>query len=320
GYGKDRINAAFQDGENNDKKVPGGGPGLARTAIEDNFGVKIDYFVQVDFHGFEQIVDTVGGITIDVPKPLLDNAYPFGDYGYTRVYLPAGLQHLDGHTALQYARSRHADNDIGRNSRQQQVLLAIREQGLNLNLLSRVNDLVDQLSGAVKTDLSIDQVIALAQLSRQIDSNSIDNVLIDNTMVKETILPGGADVLIPNWDLIRPKITQAFADTELAREAARLGVQNGTATAGAARKVRDILVAQGFSVLLLASATGQGKHPTTLIIDYTAGRKPRTVDVLAKSLGVNRTAVQQGNPKSAPRAIDGRPVDIVVVAGNDKAR
>ncbi|MDQ6695047.1 MAG: LCP family protein [Chloroflexota bacterium] len=320
GYGEDRVNAAFQKGEDEAAKVPGGGPGLAMATIEYNFGVHVDYFAQVDFHGFEQIVDTVGGINIDVPKPLVDNSYPFNDYGYTRVYIPAGLQHLDGRTALQYARSRHADSDIGRNARQQQVLLAIRQQGLNLNLLTHINDLVDQMSSSVKTDLSLEQVLSLVQLSREISSNSVQNVLIDNSMVKETILPSGADVLMPNWDLIRPKLTQAFADPRLAREGARLEVQNGTSTAGIARKLGDTLEAKGFLVTLVTTALDRGNYPTTVIIDYTGGRMVYTLDLLAKRLGLDPAQVKQGDPTTATRGPDGKAIDIRVVAGDDRLR
>src|SRR5207253_11179176 len=115
--------------------------------------------------GFERIVDTMGGVTIDVPKPLADNDYPLAQnsYGTTRIYIAAGLQHMDGRTALEYARSRHADSDLGRNSRQQQVLLALRPQGVSLNLLPNLNELLSQLSGAIKTDLSLTQVGSLAQ-------------------------------------------------------------------------------------------------------------------------------------------------------------
>lgn len=320
GYGQDRINAAFQDGEDN-SSVPGGGPGLAMATIEENFGIPIHYYVQVDFKGFEQIVDTMGGITIDVPKPLVDNEYPFQDYGYTRIYIPAGLQRMDGKTALEYARSRHADSDIGRNSRQQQVLLALKQQGVNLNLLPRLNDIADQLSNAVRTDLSLTQVGSLAQLAKDIQPDSIQTVLIDNNMVTETILSNGADVLMPNWDVIRPQVAQAFADPKLAKEAARLSVLNGTTTGGTGRSLRDLLVEKGFIVPDLNSAPNQGSYPRTTITDYTGGQKPRTIQALTQALGIDPSQVKQGNPADAPvSSTDGKPIDIVVVAGDDRLK
>ena len=280
-YGEGRINSAFQHGET-DPDVDG--PSLAMWTIEDNFGIPIRYYAQVDFTGFEKIIDTMGGLTIDVPRPLVDNEYPLGNYGVTRIYIPAGLQHMDGRTALAYARSRHADSDLGRNSRQQQVLLALRQQGLNLNLITKLDDLAGQLSDSVKTNLNLPEIGSLAQLSKEIPPDSIQTVQIDADMVTETFV-GGADVLLPNWALIKPKIAQAFADPKLAKEEARLSVQNGTNVAGMAKKLQDVLVEKGFYVPDLRSVTNPGKFPKTVITDYTGGKKPVTLDALDKRVG-----------------------------------
>ncbi len=322
GFGSDRINAAFQDGETNSDKVPGAGPGLAMATMEDNFGVPIEYYAQVDFTGFEKIIDTLGGVTIDVPRPLVDNDYPLGNYGATRIYVPAGLQHMDGRTALAYARSRHADSDLGRNSRQEQVLLALRQQGLNLNLITKLDDLSGQLSDAVKTNLYLSQIGSLAQLAKQIPANSIQSVQISADMVTETFI-NGADVLVPNWDLIRPKITQAFANPKLAKEAARISVQNGTKTSGLAKTLSDLLTQKGFFIPDLRSVdpSQAGTYQHTIIIDYSGGQKPVTIDALTKDLGIDLSAVQQGKPSEAPVAsTDNKPVDIAVIVGDDRAK
>lgn len=326
GYGESRINAAFQQGDHDNRvrpgSVPGGGPGLSMSTIEANFGISIDYFAQVDFTGFEKVVDSMGGLTLDVPRPLADNSYPLSatSYGETRIYIPAGLQHMDGHTALEYARSRHADNDLGRNSRQQQVLLALRQQGMNLNIISKLGSLADQLSGAVRTDLNFVQLGSLAQLAKNIDQESITTCQFDETMAHQAVLPSGAEVLLPTWTVIRPKIMQCFADPKLAKEAARISVKNGTATAGTGRKVRDILVARGLFVPDLSSVQNPSKHPTTTIVDYTGGQKPLTVAKLKSALNLGDTAVVEGNPAEAPLAntTDGKPLDIVVIAGDDR--
>ncbi len=324
GFGEGRINSAYQLGESNKATIEGGGSVLAMSTIEQNLGIKIQYYAKVDFTGFEKIIDTMGGLTLDVPRPLVDNDYPLGNYGVTRLYIPAGLQHMDGRTALAYARSRHADSDLGRNSRQQQVLLAIKDQGLNLNLIPKLNDLAGQLSDAVETNLSLTQVGSLATLAREMDQDSIQTVTISADMVTETIIPStGADVLIPNWDQIRPLISQAFADPALAKEAARLSVQNGTSVGGIGKKVRDLLVAQGFFVPDLSSRPGeeQGTYPVSTITDYTGGKKPRTIQALCSALDIDCTKVKQGDPADAPIAqTDGKPVDIMVIAGDDKIK
>lgn len=319
GNGEGRINTAYQLGEDDKINVPGGGPTLAMATIEHNFGIPIHYFTQVDFTGFERVVDAMGGLTIDVPRPLVDNEYPLANQGVTRIYIPAGLQHMDGRTALQYARSRHSDSDFGRNSRQQQVLLSLRQTGLNLNILSKLNEIAGELSDAVKTDLSPMEVGSLAQLGREIGPESIQTVLIDANMVNEVILEeSGAQVLMPRWELIRPKIAQAFADPQLAKEGARLSVQNGTTTGGIGRKVNDLLVAEGFFIPDLSAAADQGMYPTTVITDYTNGKKAHTLEKLTDVLGIDPVDVREGLPDEAPRAnSDGEPVDILVVAGDD---
>jgi LCP family protein required for cell wall assembly len=319
GHGEDRINVAYRVGEQNKAQIPGGGPVMAMATIEQNFGIPIHYFAQVDFMGFERVVDALGGITIDVPRPLVDNEYPLSNYGVTRIYIQAGLQHMDGRTALQYARSRHADSDLGRNRRQQQVLLAIRRQALNINVVTRLNELAGKLSDAVKTDLSPQQVGSLAMLGREIGQESIHSIVLEPPCVNQTVLPSGADVLLPDWDCIRPKVAQAFANPRIVEEAARISVQNGTLTGGVGRKVRDELVAKGFSIADLSSAPDQGNHPVTTIIDFTGGQKPHTVQALAKALGIDPGEVKQANPEDAPIATsDGKPVDILVMVGDDR--
>ncbi|HET9495351.1 MAG TPA: LCP family protein [Chloroflexia bacterium] len=322
GFGEGRINSTYQTGEtdakSDDPQIPGGGPGLAKATIEDNFGIPIHYYAQVNFSGFEQIIDTIGGVNIDVPRPLVDNMYPLGNYGVTRIYIPAGLQHMDGRTALAYARSRHADSDLGRNARQQQVLLAIRRQGMSLDLLGKLNELAGELSDAVRTDLSVSQVGSLMMLAQDIDMDSIQTVQIDASMVRQTFV-GGADVLVPNWEIIRPLIAQAFADPRLAKEAARLSVQNGTNTGGVGKNVRDVLVQKGFSVPDLRSVDNPGEFPTTEITDFTGGQKPRTIDALLEILDLSQADVQKGDPEEAPVAqTDGEPVDIMIIVGDEK--
>lgn len=326
GYGMDRVNSAYQKGDSAERNTPGSDPGqgalLAMSTIESDFGIPIDYYASVDFGGFEKVVDTLGGVTVDVPRPLVDNDYPLAanSYGSTRIYIPAGLQHMDGHIALEYARSRHEDSDIGRNSRQQQVLLALRRQGMSLGTLFHIDDLTAALQGSIRTSLDLEQIGSLAQLAPQINSNNITTCQIDATMSTETILANGADVLIPNWSLVHAKIQQCFSDPQLAKEAARISVKNGTLTAGMGTQVKTALATKGLSVVDLSSVTDQGKHPLTTVIDYSGGQKPRTLQVLKDTLSLQDSQVQQGNPDDAPLATqgDGKPVDIVVIAGDDR--
>ena len=100
-----------------------------KSVLGELYGLDIQYYVMVNFEGFKNIVDTLGGVTINVQNPVLDDHYPGGPAGASiRVYIPAGVQHMNGAQALIYARSRHTSSDFDRAQRQQRVILSIREQ------------------------------------------------------------------------------------------------------------------------------------------------------------------------------------------------
>jgi LCP family protein required for cell wall assembly len=199
GHGSNRINAAYFFG---DQDKPGiGGPPLAKETVARNFGIQIHYFAQVDFAGFKDVIDAIGGVNIDVKKPLIDNEYPTEDYGLKRIFVPAGIQHMDGTTALEYARSRHSDSDLGRNQRQQEVLLAVRERGANLGLITN-DKLSIALQRAIKTDLQWGDVLSLAQTAIGMDKANIKTYAIDANMTQNANIDGNA-VLTPDWNAIR---------------------------------------------------------------------------------------------------------------------
>jgi hypothetical protein len=176
--------------------------------VQTNFKVPIHHFATVDFRGFTRIVDAVGGVTVEVPYALKDDEYPSDDGpNYTRLYIPAGLQQMDGTTALRYARSRHFDTDFGRNRRQQQVLQAIREQGLKLNLLPRLPEMVTLLAGSVRTDLDPRHLPSLARLGLSLDREQIKSygMTVEMTIVHDSPTEF---YLEPNW----PKVNAALRE------------------------------------------------------------------------------------------------------------
>ena len=309
GPSDDRINAAYGYGVIN--SIPGGGPAMAKAVIKYNLGIQIDYFAEVQFTGFQKIVDTLGGINVDVPKPLVDNQFPTVDNGLARILVFGGIQHMDGVTALEYARSRHQDSDLGRNKRQQQVLLAIKERGLDIfNTLSNIDALMGNLSDSIRTDLSPDQILSLVTLAPSIPNGNITQAGIAGDMVTETIMPDtGADVLMPNWDKIRPLVAQLFGGNSVALEAARIKVLNGTKVTGLATRTAQMLSDKGFKVIGTDNDNSSA-HPTTTIIDYA--NKSFTDGELAKALGLDPSIVQH--------ATNGPPdADIVVTLGDDKS-
>jgi LCP family protein required for cell wall assembly len=209
GYGSGRINAAYVWGEQ--YNAPGGGLGLARDTVSSLTGVPIDYAVLVDFQGFIGLIDSIGGVTVGVPKELYDARFPTMDYGYTVAHFLAGRQQMDGATALTYSRVRHPDSDFERIKRQQAVLIAIgarlRERGDLQNLLA-----ADQITAALRSYVQMDipqkRVLGLVWALRGLNPARVERYTVDENMVTfglgddqyaELAAPGAIESLVRQW-------------------------------------------------------------------------------------------------------------------------
>ncbi len=212
GFGRNRINTAFVYGSQGNN--PAAGAALSMQTIEYNLGIPIDHYVLVDFSAVVRGVDAIGGIDVDVPFEIYDPEFPDMNYGYDPLYIPAGRQHLDGLLALKYARTRHVDNDFGRAQRQQQVILAVREKVLGLGvtqLLGQLPFLYQQLDDGVRTDLSLDQMLTLAQAASEIPTENIRSEVIDYDYVVGHRTEEGASVLVMVNDKVAPLIAELFS-------------------------------------------------------------------------------------------------------------
>ncbi|MBK6328622.1 MAG: LCP family protein [Chloroflexi bacterium] len=211
GRGRDRINTAFVYGSSGND--PESGASLSMQTVAYNLGVPVDHYILVDFSAVTRGVDTLGGIDVYVPYDISDPTYPSMDYGYDPFYISAGTQHMDGETALKYARTRHADNDFGRANRQQQVILAARDKALSLGiggLLSRAPSLYSQLENGIRTDLSLEQIISLAKTVSDIPSEQIRSEVLDYDYVSSYLTETGAQVLILDNEKATTLIRELF--------------------------------------------------------------------------------------------------------------
>jgi LCP family protein required for cell wall assembly len=204
GFYATKINAAYPFGEVNSDTIVGGGPTLAAQTVELNFGIRIDYFAEIDIAGLEKVIDTLGGIVLDVSGVIKDDQYPTADYGYTRVYFEPGLQWMNGPTAVRYARTRHDDGDFMRNRRQQQVLLAMRDRALQTGIISKLPTLIAELGDSVRTDLKPGQMLSLARLGQQIDGSNIFTHSIAPLVEAQDI--NGGFYYVGDWDAIRAMV------------------------------------------------------------------------------------------------------------------
>jgi polyisoprenyl-teichoic acid--peptidoglycan teichoic acid transferase len=320
--GQAKINAAYAYGYMNAAEIYGagidpdaGGGALAAETVEHFLNVKVDYTAQVDFHGFAQLVDTLGGVAVDVERPLLDPEYPTDDYGVERVYIPAGLQVMDGRTALIYARSRHSSNDFDRSKRQQQVLRALLEQVKARGLLENVAALpqwADVLAQNIRTTLPVGDLgmlNGLASLARELKAEQVAQFSINPDDVAVDA-EDGSDIYWNKASVAR-LVARWQAGPQAGGETALVQVLNGAAVQGIAGKVSEYLQTKGFALAEANQAPRIYEHTT--IIDYTG--RPATRQRLADALGIQPRYVQaEPGPDAPPQAYG---ADIVVVVGQD---
>ncbi|MCL5025419.1 MAG: LCP family protein [Chloroflexi bacterium] len=301
GYKDNKINVANFLGDVD--KLPGGGAALAKRTVELNFGLPVHYYVRVNFRGFEKMIDALGGVDIDVEKHIIDREYPTEDYGYMTVEFLPGMQHMDGVHALQYARTRHGDNDFYRNKRQQQVLLAARNRLLRLDVIPRLPTLLGLAKDAVDTDIPVTAMPGLLRLATETDASNIVSLGIDATMVTPRY-PGSTD-LVPDRGKLGRLVASLLADPALRKENAKIVVQNGTNRNGVAAKMGDFVEKNGYSVARVEDAS-RHDYAETIILDHSRTKKA-TLAGLAKLL-----KVPARNIRSEPASDD---TDITVIVG-----
>ncbi|MCS6835809.1 MAG: LCP family protein [Anaerolineae bacterium] len=318
-----RINTANFIGDN--VQYPGGGgPALLAETIRANFGIRIDYYVRVNFTLFETVVNALApqGVRVCVDQPIYDPKYPDAGYGTMEVRFEVGCQNLDGARLLQYARTRATQGgDIDRAKRQQQVLDALRAQVLSVGgmsaFLGQIPSLWNELSDSYQTNLALDQLIRLGFLMGEIPRESITFAVVDTNYVELGKSPDGQDVLLPIAsrvsDLVQrvlyPQVQVDGGDL-LARsraENAPIRVFNGTQTAGLAGRTQEWLIGRGVTVVGTGNAPAHNGGPT-IIQDY--GGSPWTARYLANLLGLGPERIRPGTDGLAANGV-------AIIAGSD---
>jgi LCP family protein required for cell wall assembly len=274
----------------------------ALKAILGNlYGLDIQYYAEVNFEGFQQVIDTLGGVTVNVQMPVTDDQFPVAG-GSARIYIPTGVQHMTGAQALIYARSRHGSNDFDRGARQQRVLLSLKEQTNIANILPRIDQLTVALASAVHTDIPPDQLPAMLALAEKVDTKQLRSFVFAPPYYGTERLHGDPRgyVIEPNVARIRAAVKTAFTSdptTEATRQAvaqeqAVTWVLNGSGVSGESTTVADFLGSMGFD------ASAPQERPTTPpatteVIAYNGAETkfPASIAYLEKLFGVTVTPV-----------------------------
>jgi len=203
GVGQDKINSAYNYGYKGDPTNKASGVAKMRDTIESVLQVPIDGYILVDFNGFTDVVDEMGGVDINVPGLLIDDDYPTADYGTETVTFLPGEQHMDGERALKYVRTRHQDSDDGRRERQIQVLRALFLRAKTFGSITNGFKIVSTLGGAVQTNFSLEQQLTLAKLGYDMQDADIYTASLTPPLINGQFLDNGAWVYMGDAAQIR---------------------------------------------------------------------------------------------------------------------
>jgi anionic cell wall polymer biosynthesis LytR-Cps2A-Psr (LCP) family protein len=178
--------------------------------VGDLLGQPVHRWASVDVSAFARVVDELGGVVVDVERPIRDDEYPAENYAIRRVYIPSGLQWLTGEQALWYARTRHGSTDFDRASRQQAVLLALRDRARDRRILPRIPALIASLADAIQSDIAPREALALVRLGGGADYRSARLVLTPPLYGREINRPD-MYAIEPNVARIRTAVAETLS-------------------------------------------------------------------------------------------------------------
>lgn len=264
--------------------------------IGETFGLTIHYYGVLNFNGFEDFIDNIGGIAVDIPVGFTDNLYPTDDFKTTTVSFSPGLTDLDGQTALIYARSRHGSNfegsDFARSRRQQLILQAVKDKVLKFSTLlspQKLSSILDLINNDVETNLSIWQIIKIVNLTKNSTEEDIRRFVLDDSpesLLEPGFTEAGAWILKPkdgNFASIQRLVNNLFNIGAIKEEAAKIEIQNGTAVPGLAYWTTVYLERLGYNIIKYGNGQTQD-YQQSVIYDLTSGEKKKTLKWLKEEL------------------------------------
>jgi LCP family protein required for cell wall assembly len=297
-----KINAANDVSGFSQAGYPSGGMGQLEQIIQTNLGIPINYYGLMDYGAFEQAVNAVGGVSVDIQSP-----DPRGLYDpNVKLKVPNGLVNLNGQTALNLARARgdgygsygFPDSDFDRTEHQRQIFIAVAQKAKSLGVVAdpiKVNNLFSAFGNNFQTDLSLQDVLTLVQLTKGINPTNIQSYSYCST---ETVGQNGCtkpiltgyvdpatreDALVPvaglgNYSQMEQYYQVLASNNLIAKEQPSVVILNGSSTIGLAKQQETVLEAKGYSVALAADAASE--YPNSMIIDNSKGTMPNSLKEL----------------------------------------
>lgn len=329
-----KLNAAWESGEfqyegkvapgSNDPKAIKAGFNMVDQTVGQALGLDVSYNVLVDFQAFQQAVDTVGGIAVNVPADLVDPTMAWENHN-DPVLAKAGADQFDGKQALIYVRSRETSSDFARADRQRSVLLALKGKVETLGTLSnplKLAGLMNAFGNNVQTDLSLKNAQRLYTIVHAIKGANIGSIDLDgnnqpgSTPYVQSGNINGQSVVIPKAGLfqygdIQQYIRSQLKDPYLLKEHARVVILNGTQTPGLATNLQTQLQGYGYNVVKIGN-TPDNQWVQTTVVDLTHGKDRYTKHYLEQRF--NTTATSTLNDNTIPT----NGADFVIIIGNDQ--
>ena len=298
---------------------------LLRQTIAYNFGINVHHYALVNFSGFEQIIDTLGGVEVAV-----DCAYQ--DYRLIGAELPegatqstededlytvdVGYYNMSGAQALWYARTRRSASDFDRGRRQQQILRAMYHRALDTGQLGSLPQLWGQVTDIVNTSVDVTDVIGLVPIALGLDASAIRSYTFTLTYHTQPLTVAGSDgvtanVQVPVYEMLRPMLEEFYrppANNQLLLEGATIAIYNGTANSQWDLVAAQRLGWEGFRAVAMGEA--QEAVDGTVLIDYTGQQKGSSLNQIAAILNVQ--------PENIRTELDAdRTADFQVILGPD---
>ncbi len=283
-----------------------GGPALAARSTSDLLGgVGIDRYVRINVLGVEKLIDALGGITVYVPQ---DMKYQ-DDSQHLYINLKQGKQHLNGAQAVQFLRFRYdAYGDIGRVQRQQMFLRAMREQALKPSTLARLPQILSVVQSNLDTNLSVEELIALAGFASQIDRSNMQMLMLPGSFSGSEF---AASYWLPNQAQIESMVRQYFgvavanfAPPE-ASDHLTIAIQDSTNEAGVVEKLINSLGSQGYGDIFVDQPWTEPLAVTRIIAQQGDADKAHAIQ---QSLGYGEVLVESTGSLDS---------DITIRLGND---
>ncbi len=290
----------------------------AMTAVESVTGLTIPYYATIDFKGFEEAINKVGGVDVNVERTFTDSQYPDEAFGYLApITFNAGQQHMNGTKALQFARSRHGDNgedsDFARSKRQSLIISAFKAKVESLNLLSntsKLNGLVDILADHAHTNLDPNEILHLASIAKD-DQATINSksLAVDDSFICQTVDPTLGYIIKPcdgvTDQQVRNFFINSLGDGAVQSEKAEIIMENAGTDDTLFLQTKNELQSMGMTVYVVAYKG----LPIQRSVLYQVNDKPATIRYLEKKLGV------KAQPKPAQMTAK---ADLVLIIGGTK--